>query len=239
MTKITANPDCTFTLAAGTYAIGGVAGDPDMCAMQHPDADFEFYVGEIIEPTVLLDYEEGIDILLLPFGADRFGVRHRTVQIGGYGFVGGYGVFVSPVAGGVEYDLTDPFAPESDTAAVVTFDTDVTVTLDGTTIRIGDIVLDAARPGHYEFGGIVVDMAEPGLAEVLGYDGDATFDEHGMRLLIEQGDDRIVALRALGTPTATALADQAENDMLGLLYYSRSPLANRIRRGVETILKAA
>ncbi|MFZ3482015.1 hypothetical protein [Sphingomonas sp. 3-13AW] len=68
-----------------------------------------------------------------------------------------------------------------------------------------------------------MDMSEPGLAEILGYNESTEFDEHGMRLWIEAGDERIDALRALETSTALALAQQAEAGNLSLLYYARVP----------------
>ena len=227
MTKITANPDGTFTLAAGSYVLGGISGDDGLYAITHPDADFEIYVPPVETTSVETDFQEsGLDILMLPFGADRHGVRSRTVQVDKYAFIGGYGLFISPVAG-TDYSLEDCFSASSDIGSIVTFDTDVSVVLDGTTVRIGDIVLDSLRPGYYRTGDIVVDFNEPGLAEALGYDEDAEFDEHGLRIYVTAGDERINQLRALGTPTALALAQEAEDDMIGCLYYSRDQLEPR------------
>lgn len=223
MTKITANPDGTFTLSSGTYAVGGICGDYDVYTFEHPDVGFEFYVPPVDAPVLELDLQEsGHEVLMLPFGADRFGVRERTVQVGSYGFIGGYGLFVSPVSG-TDYDLTDCCTGVSDLASIVTFDRDVQVVLEGTEVRIGDIVLDSSRPGFYETQGIIVDMAEPGLAGIFGYGADTEFDEHGTIAYSHENEERIERLRLLGTPTALALAALNEKDDLGYLYYSRGP----------------
>lgn len=232
MSKITANSDGTYNLAAGTYAIGGMTGEGGLYEMAHPDADMDFCFSAVATPAIIIDHaSSGIDLLLLPFGADSFGVRNRIVQVGRYGFVGGFGLFISPVIK-TKYDLVDDFSGTSDTAAVMTFPTDVKVVLEGTQIRIGNLVLDAERPGFYETGGVLVDMSEPGLAEILGYGESATFDEHGLRMYIEKGDERIAKLRALGTPTALALAKQAEDDMIGCLYHHRGPRQAEVRLAV-------
>lgn len=225
MTKIIDNGDATFTLQPGTYLVGG-GGHED--GFDHPDSDFELFVEFGSAPALHLDVNsQGIDMLVVPIGTDRFGVAERTIQIGKYAFVGGDALFVCSVEQAMETNhVGSPYANEY---AFVSFDTPVILRMQGNTLTVGDIAVDLDRAGYMAFEGHVLDMEEPGLAKIIGYGPDAYMCEHGMGFYPDEDGPVVAALVALGTPTALALSEYE-----GYLYYSRGPAAVG-----EEMLKAA
>lgn len=224
MHRITANPDGTFTLPAGSYAL---ASDREGHHVTHETTLYAFWLCDIVAPELITDiHGSGIDVLRLPLGKTRFGTDIRTIEIGDGEIVASTGLCIFPV------DEEDAAAIHGDGQTVFELTADTVVAVKDGVILIGETVIDPAKAGiyhhHSSAAWVIVDMDEPGLAGIIGYEPDAILDEHGLRVYIRKGhfdgDEKIAALRALGTPTALALAAEAETNGLECFGYGRLSL---------------